>query len=51
MFLAAIYKSPQKLWSDADVIGQLGFRNKLIRAGDLKAKHMFGIVKVGTPQV
>jgi hypothetical protein len=29
MLLAAVYKSPQRLWSDTDVTELLGFRNKL----------------------
>jgi hypothetical protein len=39
MLLAAVYKSPQRLWSDTAVTQLLGFRNKSILAGDLNAKH------------
>jgi hypothetical protein len=39
MLLAAVYKSPQMPWSDADITELLGFRNKAILPGDLNAKH------------
>jgi hypothetical protein len=39
MFLAAVYKSPQRLWCDKDITELLGFRNKSILVGDLNAKH------------
>jgi hypothetical protein len=39
MFLAAVYKSPQGLWSDIDITELLGFKNKSILAGDPNAKH------------
>jgi hypothetical protein len=39
MFLATVYKSPQRLWSDTDITELLGFRSKYILAGDLHAKH------------
>jgi hypothetical protein len=39
MFLAAVYKSPEILWSGTDITELLGFRNKSILAGDLNAKH------------
>jgi hypothetical protein len=34
MFLAAPYKSPQRLFSDIDITELLGFRNRSILAGD-----------------
>jgi hypothetical protein len=39
MLLAAVYKSPQRLWSDTDITELLGFRNKSMLAGDMNAKH------------
>jgi hypothetical protein len=39
MFLAAVYKSPRRLWSGTDITELLAFRNKSIPAGDLNAKH------------
>jgi hypothetical protein len=39
MLLAAVYKSPQRLWSDASITELLGFRNKFILADNLNAKH------------
>jgi hypothetical protein len=39
LFLAAVYKSLQRLWSDKDITDLLGFRNKSTLAGDLNAKH------------
>jgi hypothetical protein len=39
MFFAVVYKSLQRLWSDADITELLGFRNKFILAGALKAKN------------
>jgi hypothetical protein len=35
MLLAAVYKSPQRLWTDTDITELLGFRNKSILVGDL----------------
>jgi hypothetical protein len=49
MFLAAVYKSPYKLWSDTDIIELLSFRNKPILAGDLNAKHPVWNSKVSNP--
>jgi hypothetical protein len=37
LFLTAVYKSPQRLWSASDISELLGFRNKSILAGDLNA--------------
>jgi hypothetical protein len=39
MFLAAVYKSLQRLWSDTDITELLGFRNMSILADDLNAQH------------
>jgi hypothetical protein len=39
IYIATVYKSPQKLWIDTDIAELLGFRNKSILAGDLNAKH------------
>jgi hypothetical protein len=39
MFLAGVYKSSQRLWSDADITELLRFSNNSILAGDLNAKH------------
>jgi hypothetical protein len=39
MLLAAVYKTPQRLWSDTDITQLLGFRNKSMLAGDLNPKH------------
>jgi hypothetical protein len=49
MFLAAVYKSPQRLWSDTDITELLGFRNKSILAGDLNTKHPVGNSKISNP--
>jgi hypothetical protein len=38
---AAVYKSPGRAWSDADIAELLSFRRKSILAGDLNAKHPF----------
>jgi hypothetical protein len=38
-FFAAIYKSPQRSWSDTDITERLYFRNKSILADDLNAKY------------
>jgi hypothetical protein len=37
----AVYKSPGRAWSDADITELLRFRRKSILAGDLNAKHSF----------
>jgi hypothetical protein len=49
MFLAALYKSPQRSWSDADIRELQGFRNNSILAGDLNAKHPVWDSKVSNP--
>jgi hypothetical protein len=37
--LAVVHLSPQRLWSDTNITELLGFRNKSIMAGNLKAKY------------
>jgi hypothetical protein len=39
MLPAALYKSPQRVWSDTGITGLLGFSSKFILAGDLNAKR------------
>ena len=39
IFLAAVYKSPSRTWSDADIMKLLAIRNKTVLAGDLNAKN------------
>jgi endonuclease/exonuclease/phosphatase family metal-dependent hydrolase len=39
VLLAAVYKSPGRAWSDADITELLSFRRKSILIGDLNAKH------------
>jgi hypothetical protein len=39
LFLAAVYKSPQRLWRNTNITEPSGFRNKSILAGDLNAKN------------
>jgi hypothetical protein len=41
VLLAAVYKSPGRIWSDTDITELLNFRHKSILAGDLKAKNSF----------
>jgi hypothetical protein len=36
---AAVYKSPWRTWTDADITELLSFRHKCTLAGDLNAKH------------
>jgi exonuclease III len=38
VLLAAVYKSPGRAWSDADITELLSFRRRSILAGDLNAK-------------
>jgi hypothetical protein len=49
MFLAAVYKYPQRLWRNTDITELLGFRYKSILACDLNAKHPVWNSKVSTP--
>jgi hypothetical protein len=37
--LAAVYESPGRIWSVADVTGLLNYRNECIFAGNLNAAH------------
>jgi hypothetical protein len=39
ILLAAVYKSPGRTWSDADIAEFLSLRYKCILAGDMNAKH------------
>jgi hypothetical protein len=39
ILLAAVYKSPGRSWSDADIAELLNHRHKCILAGDLNAEH------------
>lgn len=39
MLCAAVYKSPQRLWSDTYIIELLGFRNKSMPAGNQNVKQ------------
>ncbi|PNF38110.1 hypothetical protein B7P43_G15356, partial [Cryptotermes secundus] len=41
VLLAAVYKSPGRAWSDANITELLSFRRKSILAGDLNAKNSF----------
>jgi hypothetical protein len=50
MLLAAVYKSPQKVWSDKVVTEFLYIRNKFILAGDLNANHPIWKSKIQIPQ-
>jgi hypothetical protein len=44
VLFAAAYKSPGHAWNDADITELLSHRHKSLLAGDLNAKHPFGIV-------
>ena len=48
VFLAAVYKSPSRAWSDADILQLLALRRKEVLAGDLNAKTPFGIAQFQT---
>jgi len=41
VFLSAVYKSPSRAWSDADILQLLALRRKAILAGDLNDKNPF----------
>jgi hypothetical protein len=47
--LAAVYKSPGRAWSDADITELLSFRRKSILAGDRNDKHPFWNSAVSNP--
>jgi hypothetical protein len=49
MFLAAVDKSPKRLWSDTDITELLGFRNKSVLSGAMNAKHPVLNNKVPNP--
>jgi hypothetical protein len=50
VLLAAVYKSPGRVWSDADTTKVVSFKRKSVLAGDLNAKHRFRIVQFQTLQ-
>jgi len=49
VFLAAIYKSPSRAGSDADIMQLLTLRRKAVLAGDLNAKNPFWNSAVSNP--
>jgi hypothetical protein len=49
ILLESIYKSPGRVWSEADITQLLGFRRKSILAGYLNAKHPFWNIAVSNP--
>jgi hypothetical protein len=49
VLLAALYRSPGRAWSDADIIELLNFRPKYILAGDLNSKNPFWNSTVSNP--
>jgi hypothetical protein len=49
ILLAAVYKSPGRAWSDADITELLSFEPKPILAGDLNAKNPFWNSAVSIP--
>jgi hypothetical protein len=49
VLLAAVFKSPGRAWSDADITVLLSFRLKSILAGDLNAKNSFWNNTVSNP--
>jgi hypothetical protein len=49
VLLAAVYRSPRRAWSDADIIELLGSTNKSILASDLNAKNPFWNSAVSNP--
>jgi hypothetical protein len=49
VLLAAVYKSPGRVWSDADIIELLNLKHKTILEGDLNAKYPFRNSAVSAP--
>jgi hypothetical protein len=49
MFLAAVYTSPQRPWSDKYITKLLGFRNMSILADDLNGKHPVWNSEISNP--
>jgi hypothetical protein len=41
VLLATVYKSTGRPWNNTDILKLLGFKGKIILAGDLNAKHPF----------
>jgi hypothetical protein len=49
VFLAAVYKSPNRAWIDADMTDLSSFWSRSILAGDLNAKYPFWNSAVSNP--
>jgi hypothetical protein len=49
VLLAAVYKSPRRAWSDANITELLNFRCKSILAGNLNVNHPFWKSAVSNP--
>jgi hypothetical protein len=49
VLLAAVYKSPGHAWNNGDITEFLSFRNKLLLAGNLNAKHTIWNSVVSNP--
>jgi hypothetical protein len=49
VFLAAVYTSPSRAWSDADILQLLALRRKAVLVGDLNAKNPFWNSAVSNP--
>jgi hypothetical protein len=49
VLLAAVYRSPGRAWSNADIIELLSFRHKSLLGGDLNAKHAIWHSEVSNP--
>jgi hypothetical protein len=49
ILLAAVYKSPRRTWSDADIAELFRLKHKCILAGDLNAKHLSWNSAVSNP--
>jgi hypothetical protein len=49
LLLTAVYKSPSRAWSDADISEQLGLRHESVMVGDLNAKRPFWKSAVSNP--
>jgi hypothetical protein len=49
MLLASVYKSPLRVWRDADITELSNLRTKSILTGDLNAKHPVWDSKISNP--
>jgi hypothetical protein len=49
VLLAAVYKSPGRLWNNTEILKLLGFKRKTILVGYLNAKHTFWNSSVSNP--